>query len=55
VDSLWWGPFRVSQVLAAVTCVTAVSVLVWQHFKPHDPAKLWVNQVAARESQKTEE
>ena len=23
VDSLWWGPFRVSQVLAAVTCVTA--------------------------------
>jgi len=55
VDSLWWGPFRVSQVLAAVTCLTAVSVLVWQHFKPHDPAKLWVNQVAARESQKTEE
>ena len=55
VDSLWWGPFRVSQVLAAVTCVTAVSILVWQHFKPHDPANLWVNQVAAKEAEKTEE
>ena len=55
VDSLWWGPFRVSQVLAAVTCVTAVSILVWQHFKPHDPAALWVNQVAAKEAEKTEE
>ena len=55
VDSLWWGPFRVSQVLAAVTCLTAVSVLVWQHFKPHDPAKLWVNQKAALEAEKTEE
>ena len=55
VDSLWWGPFRVSQVLAAVTCVTAVSVLIWQHFKPHDPANLWVNQRAALEAEKTEE
>ena len=43
VDSLWWGPFRVSQVLAAITCITAVAVLVWQAFKPHDPAKLYVN------------
>ena len=55
VDSLWWGPFRVSQVLAAVTCVTAVSILVWQQFKPHDPAKLWVNQVAAMEAEKQAE
>ena len=54
VDSLWWGPFRVSQVLAAITCVTAVSILVWQHFKPHDPANLWVNQVAAQ-TEKTKE
>ena len=54
-DSLYWGPFRVSQVLAAVTCITAVSILVWQHFKPHDPANLWVNQVAAKEAEKTEE
>ena len=46
MDSLYWGPFRVSQVLAAVTCVTAVSLLLWQHFKPHDPAKLYVNQIS---------
>ena len=54
MDSLYWGPFRVSQVLAAVTCLAAVSILVWQHFKPHDPAKLYVNQVAAQ-AEKTEE
>ena len=57
VDSLYWGPFRVSQVLAAVTCVAALSVLVWQQTKPHDPAKLYVNQAAAAEEaeEKTEE
>lgn len=49
VDSLWWGPFRVSQVLAGVTCIVAVALLVYLHFKPHDPAKMWVNQVAAAE------
>ena len=49
VDSLWWGPFRVSQMLAGISCIAAVSVLIWQHFKPHDPANLWVNMVAARE------
>ncbi len=47
MDSLYWGPFRVSQVLAAVTCVAAVAVLVWQAFRKHDPAKLFVNRVAA--------
>ena len=55
VDSLYWGNFRVSQVLAAVTCVAAVSILVWQHFQSHDPAKLYVNQVAAVEAVKEEE
>ena len=55
VDSLWWGPFRVSQVLAAITCVAAVSILVWQSFKSHDPQNLWVNQVAAMEAEKKEE
>ena len=49
VDSLWWGPFRVSQVLAAVTCVAAVIVLIWQHFRKHDPQKLFVNQVEKSE------
>ena len=45
VDSLWWGPFRVSQVLAAVTCVAAVIVLVWQRFRKHEEKDLFVNQV----------
>ena len=54
MDSLWWGPFRVSQLLAGVSCVAAVSVLAWQHFRPHDPRDLFVNQVAAK-AEKTEE
>ena len=45
VDSLWWGPFRVSQMLAAVSCAAAVAVLVWQHTRPHDPKDMMVNQV----------
>ena len=45
VDSLWWGPFRVSQVLAAVSCLAAVAVLVWQHFRKHDENDLFVNTV----------
>ena len=56
VDSLYWGSFRVSQVLAAVTCVTAVSILIWQSRRPHDPANLFVNQLAAAQTEeKTEE
>ena len=59
MDSLYWGPFRVSQLLAAVSCFAAVAVLLWQLFKPHDPEKLFVNQVAARiareETEKAEE
>ena len=42
-DSLYWGPFRVSQLLAAVSCLLAVTVLLYQNFKTHDPANLWVN------------
>jgi len=45
VDSLWWGPFRVSQLLAGISCLTAVGILVWQSFQPHDPGNLFVNQV----------
>ena len=54
VDSLWWGPFRVSQLLAGISCVAAVAVLLWQSFKPHDPKNLFVNQVTAKE-EKAEE
>ena len=49
VDSLYWGPFRVSQVLAAVTCVAGVAALLWQHWKVHDPADLQVSRMLAAE------
>lgn len=37
MDSLWWGSFRVSQVLAAITCAAAVAMLLVQAFRPHGP------------------
>ena len=54
-DSLWWGNFRVSQVLAAGTCVMAVVMLIVMAFRPHDPAKLFVNQAAAKMMTESEE
>ena len=50
VDSLWWGPFRVSQVLAAVTCIVGAALLLWQRTRPHDPEKLFCNQVQNTET-----
>jgi phosphatidylglycerol:prolipoprotein diacylglycerol transferase len=50
-DSLWWGPLRVSQVLAAISCFAAVVVLLIMMFKEPSPAKLFVNQVAARKAE----
>ena len=47
-DSLWWGPFRVSQLLAAVSCAIAVVVLLVQAFRTHDRANLFVNRIAAQ-------
>ena len=52
VDSLYWGPFRVSQWLAGITCIAAVIILVILNFRPHDPANLWVNRVKAMEEAK---
>ena len=45
MDSLYWGPFRVSQCLAAISCIAAVAVLVYNSLRPHDPKNLFVNQV----------
>ena len=42
-DSLYIGPFRVSQLLAGISCIVAVVLLVWNRFRPQDPAKLYVN------------
>lgn len=56
VDSLYLGSVRVSQLLAGISCAAAVSVLLFQAFRPHDRAKLLVNQVAAQtESQQPDE
>ena len=58
MDSLYWGPIRVSQLLAALSCFTALAVLIWQSFRPHRAEDLFVNQVAAKKAaqdQTTEE
>lgn len=40
VDSLYWGNFRVSQLLAGFSCVAAVAALAALHFKPHNRENL---------------
>jgi len=55
VDSLYWGPFRVSQVLAAVSCLAAVIVLLIQAFRPHDPKNLFVNREVPAQPEETAE
>ena len=52
-DSLYLGPFRVSQLLAALSCLVAAMVLVIMLFKRHDPQKLFVNR--PQPAEKTEE
>ena len=54
-DSLYLGDFRVSQLLAVVSCLAAAAILIWQEFRPHDPADLFVNRVAKKEVQETTE
>ena len=49
-DSLYWGPFRVSQLLAAVSCFAAVIALILLSFKKHDPAAMQANRLKAEES-----
>lgn len=51
VDSLYWGDFRVSQMLAAVSCFAAVAVLMYMAFQKHDPARLQVRLTAARQAE----
>ena len=53
-DSLYWGPFRVSQVLAILSFGVAASILTWQASKIHDPAKLFVNRVNKKEEMANE-
>ena len=50
MDSLMLGDFRVSQLLAALTCFAAAVALIILAFRKHDKEKLFVNQAAAREA-----
>lgn len=43
-DSLYWGSFRVSQLLAAGSCIIAVAALIILHFRPHK--ELYVEKIA---------
>ena len=54
-DSLYLGPFRVSQLLAAISCFAALLVLVLQMRRKHDSEDLYVNRVAAQEAAAAEE
>ena len=48
MDSLYWGNFRVSQMLAAITCFIAVAILMLMAFKTHDPEKLQISLFEAK-------
>ena len=53
-DSLMWGSVRVSQALAAVSCIAAVTVLIIKRFRP-GKTQLFVDQVAQQEIEKSAE
>ena len=56
MDSLYWGPFRVSQMLAAITCFIAVAALMYFHFfKQPDPDKMQVRLFEAQQEAQKEE
>ena len=48
-DSLYLGNFRVSQLLAAISCFAGVLLLLINLFRAHDPQKMFVNQVTLPE------
>ena len=54
-DSLYWGPFRVSQLLGLVSFAAAALVLIINLFRKHDPAKLYANRMAAADAEEVVE
>ncbi len=54
MDSLYWGNFRISQLLAGVSCALAVVVLIWQALRPHKETDLFVNKVSLQNSKNSE-
>lgn len=53
-DSLYWGQFRVSQLVAAISCFAAAVALVVLAFCKHEKDKLFVNMVAAAASRQAD-
>ena len=53
-DSLYWGPFRVSQLLAAVSCFAALGILAYRWLKP-STKPLFVDVVAAQSQEESED
>ena len=49
-DSLYWGAFRISQLVAGISFVLAAGALIVQALQPHDPQKLFVNRVKGQKS-----
>lgn len=55
-DSLYLGTIRVSQLVAAVSCIVAVGILVYMlAFKRPDAKKMLVNRVAAQQAAANED
>ena len=54
MDSLYIGPFRVSQLLAAVTCLVSAVLLMVMYLKKPSPEELYVNQLAVKEAEEQE-
>jgi phosphatidylglycerol:prolipoprotein diacylglycerol transferase len=56
MDSLYWGEFRVSQMLAAITCFAAVGALMFFHFfRQPDPDNMQVRLFEAQQEAQKEE
>ena len=53
-DSLYWGDFRVSQILAVVSCAIGAAALCVMAFRQHSADNLYVNQVAAKAAAEAE-
>ncbi len=49
-DSLWWGNFRVSQMLAALSCFVAVALLMLFAFREHKPEAMQRELFLAKEA-----
>ena len=56
-DSLYWGPFRVSQVLAALTCIVSVGLIAFVRLRKRpDGSQMLVHRSASEASaEKTED